>query len=152
MLPPPPPPCSDGMPQPSIFCIFSTHWINIINNTLVSSRKIIATQLHIMLNFSKLHNIHSPNKSLDVRDIDYKYFHEKEDLHKKEWIKKTTRLAVYILNHLNDHWKRGMYVVVLVFSEFTRVIIEQNQIVPSVERRAWAGAGAGLDTITTIPR
>ena len=41
-----------------------------------------------------------------------------------------------------------MYVVVLVFSEFTRVIIEQNQIVPSVERRA----GAGLDTITTIPR
>ena len=43
-----------------------------------------------------------------------------------------------------------MYVVVWVFSEFTGVIIEQNQIVASVERRA--GAGAGLDTITTIPR
>ena len=42
-----------------------------------------------------------------------------------------------------------MYVVVWVFSEFTGVIIEQNQIVASVER---AGAGAGLDTITTIPR
>ena len=40
-----------------------------------------------------------------------------------------------------------MYVVVWVFSEFTGVIIEQNQIVASVER-----AGAGLDTITTIPR
>ena len=46
--------------NPSIFCIFSTHWIN---NTLVSSRKIIATQLHIMLNFSKIHNTYRPNKS-----------------------------------------------------------------------------------------
>ena len=48
-----------------------------------------------------------------------------------------------------------MYVVVWVFSEFTGVIIEQNQIVASVERAragAGAGAGAGLDTITTIPR
>ena len=45
-----------------------------------------------------------------------------------------------------------MYVVVWVFSEFTGVIIEQNQIVASVERGAGAGAGAGLDTITTIPR
>ena len=47
-----------------------------------------------------------------------------------------------------------MYVVVWVFSEFTGVIIEQNQIVARVERRAGAGAGAGagLDTITTIPR